>query len=163
MFNRKDSVMTSPRFKEFMHLDPTGFEVVFEEVTILPFRDKDAWRQSIEANIEQFGAGCIWRGSMYWSAELGQCGAITLFVSDDEVYIERLYVDEFLRKEPRQMWGFSYYLLCEVKKRWPEQRITFHDDIYSRNIWDAVAQHGVIKKIGVCEARTYYEVVGDYV
>ncbi len=157
--------MATPHFEEFIRLDPTAFEVVFEEIAILPFHDQGGWRHRIEANAEQFGAGCLWRGSMYWSAELGQCGSITLYVSETEVYIERLYVDEFLRKYSNGMRGFSYYLLCEVRKKWPKFRITFHDDIYSREMWNAVAKHGVIEKIKVCdddENDAYYEVVGDY-
>lgn len=154
--------MTSPLYDELMHLDPSGFAVIFDEVALVPFSKPSAWPILLEKRKREFGGGQIWRGSMYWTAELGQCGAITLFVSETDVYIERLYVDEFLRKSSG-MRGFSYYLLGEIKKKWPKRRISFHDDPNSESLWKAVSKHGVIKKIEASDCgETCYEVVEDY-
>jgi len=132
---------------ELMQLDPDGFDVVFEEVATPPFEGNRGWGLRLEEHYERFGVGRVWRGSLYWAAEMGQCGGLTLFVGKEEAYIERVYIDDFLRRPNRSMRGFSYYLLASVVERWPNHRITFHPDQYSKDLWQAVEDHGVIERV----------------
>ncbi len=148
--------MSIPNFNDFIKVDLKYFELVLEKLESLPFQGNENWKCMLKEKEMEYGPGHLWRGALYWSAELGQFGSITLFVSDSEIFIERLYIDDFYRGK-----GLSYYLLREVRKRWPSHRITFQDDSFSREIWKSVSKNRVIKELETSdEESVYYQVVG---